>query len=117
MPSLYLPLPSFRSTLYILSFLYIYLSLSLFLSLAISLSISSKRNAHLSLSSDHSEPVEFVETTEVEFAELNDIEIDAYVATQEPMDKAGMATFIYIRSIVSQAVDTAFHLRRFISLV
>eukprot|EP00047_Mylnosiga_fluctuans_P020020 m.88170 g.88170 ORF g.88170 m.88170 type:complete len:100 (+) comp8353_c0_seq2:1829-2128(+) len=34
-------------------------------------------------------PVEFAETTSVEFAVLQDAEIDAYVATGEPMDKAG----------------------------
>lgn len=34
-------------------------------------------------------PVEFFETTEVEFATLSEKEIASYVATREPMDKAG----------------------------
>lgn len=32
---------------------------------------------------------QFTETTEVEFAELSDKEIAAYVSTKEPLDKAG----------------------------
>ncbi len=45
-------------------------------------------------------PVEFFETTEVEFATLSEKEIASYVATREPMDKAGLFHLVHFKKII-----------------